>query len=255
MYGDARVFIEQFNQLEHHLDEVLKRHSHLTAREGPYIPFSRKVDLLVGERVIGREYQSELHAFAMLRNAIVHNLGRGGEAGRIIAAPLQTTVDRLGAISSALMRPPTVEAIMVRRGDMVCAELTTSAGEVIRRMKQERFSYVPVLETDRLIGVFSQETLFSRISRDDAFLVEKTLTMADFQDLLPLDRHDSEGFAFIGRTASIRDAEAAFGEVGPAGKRLEILFITEQGRVDQKLLGLTTIWDLAGWRSDPSRLY
>lgn len=255
MYGDAKVFIEQFNQLEHHLDEVLKRHSHLMIREGPFIAFSRMVELLVGGRLIPREYQSELQAFAMLRNAIVHNYGRSGEADQIIATPLQTTVDRLGAISAVVMRPPTVDQIMIRRAEMFCADRSASVPSVIRQMKRERYSYVPVLESDRLIGVFSQETLFSRISQDEGFILDESQTIADFDDLLPLTQHDSEGFAFIGRNTSIREAEAAFAETDLTGKRLEILFITEQGRADQKLLGMTTIWDLASWRSDPTRLY
>lgn len=69
----------------------------------------------------------------------------------------------------------------------------------------------------------------------------------EFIDFIPFDKHESEYFAFVSKDALLIDVEEIFKDGLKDNKRIATVFITETGNEKEKLLGLITAWDLAGY--------
>jgi len=63
---------------------------------------------------------------------------------------------------------------------------------------------------------------------------------------LSLDCEKSEGFRFMSADATVAEAASLFKESLKRHSRLGAVFVTEDGKRSQKLLGLLTVWDIAG---------
>ena len=83
-------------------------------------------------------------------------------------------------------------------------------------MRKNNHSYIPVLAEGRLLGVFSQETLFMRMAEENGLLLHEDTDPEEFEDCLGL----------------------------------EAMFVTENGTLGEKVLGMTTPWDLTKYRAD-----
>ena len=115
-------------------------------------------------------------------------------------------------------------------------------------MRKNNHSYIPVLAEGRILSIFSQKTLFMRMAEENGLLLHEDTDPEGFEDCLGLEAHESESFGFIHRQATVVEAEEKFS--GPQCRRLEALFVTENGTPGEKVLGMTTRWDLTKYRAD-----
>lgn len=254
-YGDTSRFISLFNELDDYMGTRLCQ-EHGSWSDMNHIPFMDKLRELTGYQVIRAEHLHELREMAQLRNAILHGYGKApGVNPKVIAIPLKTTVDRFEEICRVIMNPPKVyPAISVPLHTMAATTLDQSLQSVVNRVIAGNFSYIPVLENGRLIGVFSQETLFNMLADQDEYILEKELPLRDFETYIKSEKHVNESFGFIPKSLSISEAEAEFA-AGRPNQRLEVLFITENGNSAEKLLGMTTLWDLMNYRAEKKGLF
>ena len=72
------------------------------------------------------------------------------------------------------------------------------------------------------------------------------MLIEEFRDFIPLEKHTSEYFEFVGRNALLSDVENLFRIGLKARKRIAVVFITEKGKQSEKILGIITAWDIAG---------
>jgi len=117
-------------------------------------------------------------------------------------------------------------------------------------MNKYAYTHVPIIEEGRFVGVFSENTVFSYIVNSMDCLLAKDAKIRDFSDFIPIDRHESESFAFVSRDTLVIDIEDMFAKELRQEKRLAVVFITDNGDPNEKLLGLVTAWDIAGYREE-----
>ncbi len=79
-------------------------------------------------------------------------------------------------------------------------------------------------------------------------LLEKEAKIRDFSEFIPIDKHESESFEFVSRETTVIDIEEMFAKELRQEKRLAVVFITDNGDPNEKILGLVTAWDVAGCR-------
>lgn len=244
----AERLIAIYNELDQFLQQRLLQLG-LTNRD--YDPFSEKLRMLEETGEIPRSEYFELLSYGSLRNAIVHRYGGGRNAQeKVIAEPLAEEVKRFGELRDRIMQPPlAMETIVIRKDRMYWVSPQARTFDVLKTMHEQKYSYVPVLEDQQLMGVFSQDTLFSFIAKEGAFLEEDDHAIGAFRGLLNIDNHVSERFEFMSRQATVAQVEEKFSEKPQAERRLEVIFFTERGKATEKILGLTTIWDLLHFRA------
>ena len=91
----ANEFIDAFNEIDNGLRALTK----LTDRSRH--TFVNVVDVAAEGNAYIRRHQADLRGYAELRNAIVH-----GPQEKVIAEPLQLTVDSIRRIADDTLRPP-----------------------------------------------------------------------------------------------------------------------------------------------------
>lgn len=192
-----------------------------------------------------RQRLRELERFADLRNSIVHWFGVAGPE-EAIAEPHAEIVARYENLVRTALKPAKAESIAVPKSKIFTATLDDSTLAVIREMHARVYTHVPVLEKRILAGVFSENTILSYLAANEIVGVDTTTQMNEFRDFLPIRAHKSESFAFAPRDATVAQVSKLFRESLEKKIRLGAVFLTENGKETEDLLGLITAWDLAG---------
>jgi CBS domain-containing protein len=117
--------------------------------------------------------------------------------------------------------------------------------DVIAKMNANVYTHVPILRNGAVIGVFSENTIFSYVAEHRNVVIDPNTRIEAFRDYVPLTKHVSEVFEFLPQRASVADVLLKFQNSIRDKKRLAAVFITDDGESTGRLLGLITAWDLA----------
>lgn len=220
----ARAFLDTIADLE----AVLGR---LGARNAQGL--GDAVRQLAGDNSLVRRYQSDLMAFAGLRNAIAHNRYQGG---RPIATPLPETVEKAQKILSQLERPALALSlahtpIMFDESDGLQASLV--------QMAAGRLSQAPVTAAGTYRCMVTTNAvarwLAANIDADGNVLVAD-VRVSDVLDHL----EEHEVARFVARTLTASEAaDLLTGETPPLA-----LLITQDGKATQSILGILVSSDI-----------
>jgi CBS domain-containing protein len=198
--------------------------------------FYELVERVAGADQAVRRYKDDLKEFADLRNAIVHER----TDGHVIAEPNERAVTDFDRIRKALLNPPTVIPkfqLTVRSRDV-----NESVGTAVTDMSAGAFSQLPVLSSGRVIGLLTTETvvrwLASELCNDLVSLQETTI-----DKVLP-HVEDRDHYCFLPRTATLLHALSRFEDFASRGKDLDAILISHDGKPEQQLLGILTVYDL-----------
>lgn len=160
--------------------------------------------------------------------------------------PSQGMLDVLKDAIDLVENPPRISAIQINRSDIYSCEIGDAVLPAMQAMADKSYTHIPILEGGRVKGVFSENTLLSYILDQKIVGIEEPTIFADIEQYLPIESHVSETFSFIPRDALISEAKQRFDEALREGKRLGMLFVTNSGKSTEKLLGILTVWDVAG---------
>ena len=235
--NNAYRFIRAYNELDHFMDVKLNRDSRFNSYYQRIIELSKRDSTF-------RKHKLILHSFGELRNAIVHDFGRDNM--EIIAEPHLKQVELFEHILREVMDPPkALDTIAVRFKNLYTASLEAPVHEVMKTMTREGFSYVPVMEEGKMLGVFSDETIFQYVRQTGHLDLRDGFRLKDLAPYLKMEAHEKEYFQFASKRESVADLEERLVNSSKGEKRLEVVFLTESGNPEEKLLGMVTLWDLA----------
>ncbi len=192
-------------------------------------------------------YKDDLISFAKLRNVIVHNPDK--EFAEPIAEPHDYIVRRYEDIRNKIKNPPiALEKIAIKAEYIFTTSMESIALDVMKEMNKNTYTHVPVIGNGKVIGVFSENTVFSYMVKKEDVLIEKDVKIKEFADFIPIEKHESEFFEFVPKNILVIDIEEMFQKELVNRKRLSVVFLTESGKPSEKILGLITAWDVAGYK-------
>lgn len=155
----------------------------------------------------------------------------------------ENIIEKFKEIISYLENPPLVASRYIT--EMFVVDLEEKLEKLIKIMNEKKISHVPVLDKDKkLIGVFSENTIFSKLSEDEIIEIGKEYKVKDYEKYIKLENHSSEYFDFIKRNEELASAQNLFNKSIKKDKKLVMLFVTENGKKTEKILGILTPWDL-----------
>ena len=235
--SNSGEFISLYNELDKYMREILN--------ENESTPHSVLLKKMTEKSNIFRKNNKYLKSFANLRNAIVHNYSNDGY--KIIAEPHDNIVEDYKRIVNEVMNPPkALNTIAIRNSQIYTTSLNKNALDVMRVMKERTFTHVPVIEDKKLIGIFSENTIFSYVVATKDFLSNKEFKISEFKSFIPIDMHEGEEFKFVPKDILEVDVQKMFKDSLKNQIRLAVVFITESGKSTEKILGMITAWDVAG---------
>ena len=229
---------QEFMDLYRQLEEVLTQRFEESGRKTGSVV----MDFMNDDE--GAPYREDLNACREVRNLLSHHSLMDG---RPIVEPSEALLGVLREVIAYVKKPMPALNFATRRENLMIAYLDQNALRVMREMKKRGYSHVPVFSNGDFVGVFSVSTVFSYIIEEDDHCVDRQTTIGDFGHLLKLDHHNSEQFAFVSRRATYWDVRDLFERRhSRPSSRLVAVFITENGRFGERVLGMITPWDIIG---------
>ena len=69
------------------------------------------------------------------------------------------------------------------------------------------------------------------------------LMLKEYIDFLPIDKHETERFMFVSKDTKADDLAPLFSQKID-GKRLVMIFVSDTGKTNEKVIGIITSYDL-----------
>ena len=192
-------------------------------------------------RVEGIDF-TRLMALRMARNALSHNPLLNGAP---IVSLNSGVVPFLDDVISCIKKLPTAANILIPRCDVFSCSFVDAVSSIVDVMLKNVYSHVPVLdENGKVVGVFSESTMLE-MSKSGIGSIKGKL-IRDIAEFLPLDRHTADVFRFVPKNDPIAHLRYLCAEALESRERIGMIFVTADGRLEESLLGILTVWDIAG---------
>ncbi|MFH0923144.1 MAG: CBS domain-containing protein [Candidatus Falkowbacteria bacterium] len=231
---------EKFKSIYNKMYDQMYRLNKLRGKyNGKYEGFTDLIFSLSENNSIIQKYQEDLKQYAKLRNAIVHTATE-----EVIAEPSDKTVERFQKIYQMFTEPPTTLKIssspvtICKSGDLIV--------DVIKEMKKNIYTHIPVYQDKKFIGVFSEASAIRWLdssAEKDGFILEET-KIGDLIEYFDQSDDSYNGYKFISRNTNVFDIRESFSNSIKKQRRLGVIFVTADGKKNEKLLGIITAWDL-----------
>ena len=238
---EGNKLIDLFKELE----EIIRKKCNVSGIITENTTLDSQIKELSKKNSVVRKYQDELMIIKQVRNINTHQ--RNDKYGYVVCPNPDMNI-KLKTIIDEIKNPPTIynSNICVKRQNMYCRNIDDTIEETIKVMIEKVYTHIPIFENDVLVGVFSENTLLDIVNKETGILIGKDTTFRAFQDYLKIENHSSEEFKFISRNKNIYDIEDIFKDYFTRNKRLGCVYITENGKENEKILGMLTVWDIFG---------
>ncbi len=117
----------------------------------------------------------------------------------------------------------------------------------MKEMNKESYTHIPIYDNDNrtLVGVFSENSLFQYVMEDNIINVDETTTFNDIKKCIDLNL-SKEVVKFVSRRQIYDDVVNDFIEEFKNKNKLSCVMVTENGKSNEKVLGIITAWDIIG---------
>ena len=137
-----------------------------------------------------------------------------------------------------------LDDVAISVNDIFMRQISDTIGPTIRIMKERMFTHTPIMNGQKVWGVFSENTLFNLAENDGFSNFNANTSFLDIASYITAYGSTSV-YDFISPDVSLEDVKKVFRKATHKGRQLEVLYITTTGRQDGDLVGMLTIWDLA----------
>lgn len=224
-------FIEKFNQLE----KYLRYESRFDFDESRY---KNNIENSKNRLIRTPKYKDILIIAGKIRNLITHNNN--------VVFPSKSFLDDFAILVDKIICPKLISEVMIPKNQCLIAELNQTLFEVSTEMKNRRITTVPITDNNKVIGVFSEISLFQSLINENGEIVHslKESKFMDFIDAFKLESNTYFSYRFVRRDTNVYECLDYFENGFINNKRLELVFITENGNPMEYFLGIVSIFDL-----------
>ncbi len=184
-----------------------------------------------------RKYKNELHQFAKLRNAIVHERVN---ADFYIAEPHIEVVERIEEIAKEFEKPQT--ALSIATSPVFYYYEDAYLQDVLKVIKKFDFTRFPVYDKDdKYIALLTSTEIIQWMAKHFS---DSVVHFEDVRVKELLTKGKNYFVLFVDEDASLYHIEELFERYHTKGKKLQAVIITETGDRHGKPIGVITPWDL-----------
>ncbi len=160
-----------------------------------------------------------------------------------VCAPSENFLLRFQSLASSIIKP--LLAKDIRTKNRFSCQKEDKVKDLIPIRDKRLLSHLPLLDSFGVCeGVFSRSTFFDYLSiggNPSSFLERKR---TDRMPIIGLYGHKNERFYFVPRKESASSLFGLFGKTKAHDKQRSLLFVTKNGRKDEKVLGVISLTDL-----------
>lgn len=246
--GNSIDFIEEGDKLINlfkELEEVIKNECKKNGIVTDEKNIGYLIKVLSEKNSAVKKHKEELNFIRDVRNLNSHNKV---DKDKYVVYPNPEINIRLKNIINEIKNPPMIydSKMCIKRQNMYCRNIDDSVYETIKTMSEKLFTHVPIFEENKLVGIFSENTLLDIVRLETGILIDEKTNFSSIKESLKIDNHSMESFEFISRRKNIYDVEDLFKNYFSSHKRVGCVYITENGRKEENILGMLTAWDVLG---------
>lgn len=179
-----------------------------------------------------------------IRNILQHKVKIDGEYP---VQPTDELIEMLDDVTVRFTNRQKADKIMIPRKDIFCRKLEDNIFATIPYMRNSAHNHVPILgQSGNVVGVFTAVSFLKIMADRKDHKDDKSLIFQDVTDYISFDHHATEEYRFIKGNLYVDELKVLFENLYSNGKRLSMVFITDNGKEDGKLQGIITPWDILG---------
>lgn len=202
-------------------------------------------DSVMNFLISNREFQdieNELDLCRDTRNLLSHNPKINGE---YLVYPSEEMIKLLDDVIQKVTKPLKASNVMVKKSELCFRGMQDNVREAMAAMKEHSYKYIPILEDGVLVGTFSAKTILDIMTSEGVDVFREDVTFEDISKYIALENVATKTFAFVGNSAPLCEVKDIFKEDVEHKERINIIFVTQHGKSDEKLLGIITAWEIA----------
>lgn len=200
------------------------------------------VSWFIDRKLLSHSLCEDLRYCRDVRNLILHNRQIKGEYPISVN---NAVIERIREIIDIVDNVPKAESLGVKTQNLFYVSRDSNVFDVLERMQRDAYTYVPLLRDGYVDGVFDMNAFLAYVTREKIVGDFDKLTISEFGDGLSLDSCLSEGFEFVPRYMLAPYVAELFAKYLQEQRCLGMVFVTEHGKSDEKLLSAITAWDMA----------
>ena len=186
--------------------------------------------------------RDKLETCREIRNLLTHSANLGGEP---IVEPSAPVVAAMEEVLDFVRKPPLALDYATKWDQVMKAHLHQKVLRLMEVMDKNGYSHIPVLNDGEFCGVFSVGSVFQYILRTGGKGIKPETTVAELGRHIQVDAH-MENYDFVPKDATYLSVRRKFEKVRGKNKRISVIFITENGKPSERVLGMLTPWDVLG---------
>ena len=192
-----------------------------------------------------KEIENELDLCRDIRNLLSHNPKINGE---YLVYPSEEMIKLLDEVIQKVTKPLKASNVMVKKSELCFRGMQDNVKEAMAAMKEHSYKYIPILEDGVLVGMFSAKTILDIMTSEGVDAFKDDATFERISKYIAIENVSSKTFAFVGNSTPLCEVKDIFKEDVEHKERINIIFVTQHGKSDEKLLGIITAWEIASVR-------
>lgn len=181
--------------------------------------------------------RSNLAFCRMLRNLLSHY--DWSKAGNDLVIVTDQAVRQVNNLYYSL-NPVSLMRVAIRAGQIFAPSPEDSVLAAVKVMQRNDYSYIPIVDNHRIVGIFSTKTLMQLVANNNTVSFSEALKFRDIADIIRLKEESEAHYGFIDSNMNMEDVNEKFQRSKSRKKRLDVLFITDNGKSDGILQGMVT---------------
>lgn len=226
----TEVFLDKYK----HLENVIKTEFHLGKNESA-------MNYLIRQKPF-REYENELDLCRETRNLLSHNPKLNGEYA---VQPSDEIISFMDKIIDKIEHPLRAEDVMVPKNALCYRHMNASVREAMIALREHSYKYIPILSDGVLAGVFGAKTMLDILINEDTHGINSDMTFADVSKYVSLENADKGSIRFVPQDMLVRDIGTMYKKSSDRKERINLIFVTANGKVTERILGIITAWEIA----------
>lgn len=228
--GRTEIFLDKYRQLEN----VIKTEFNLGKNDSA-------MNYLIRQKPF-REYENELDLCRETRNLLSHNPKLNGSYA---VEPSESLIMFIDRIIDKIENPLRAKDVMVPKNALCYRHMNASVREAMIALRENSYKYIPILEEGMLAGIFGAKTMLDILIDKDIQGIDDGMTFADVRKFLSLENIDRGEIRFVSQDVLVSDIGKMYRKSSEHKERINLLFVTANGKITERILGIITPWEIA----------
>ena len=117
--------------------------------------------------------------------------------------------------------------------------------DTMKDMSKYNYTHIPIYEDGKLVGIFSENSIFQYILEEKQPKVDNNTTFNDVKEYINVDK-SSDMVIFVSKDKLYDEVVNEFISKFSNGMKLSCIMVTEHGLKTEKVIGILTAWDIIG---------